>query len=297
MSYTLLRVPSSWPFGSLDVRNVIARPNQKTHKLINDPHKFQFHCSMTMTDSILFVKETKTCHYVLVVNTPRLCGEPGFKSRLDQREEAFIRCREVVDAEALAATNPDIPEADHPIKLPRRTPLPPGSGAGSHLEGGGSDDQDHEDGELSGLSMDMDMNEDGNAEDDPSLDDPSHVLRLALERILNRQIGDGAPRVIVEDAGDGEMVIELITELDVDDQDLENVDLDEALQDAVNNGMPDSEAIMRALRAAGYEVQGEVPFSKEEAKQKQRKLQQKGNGKEEVRAGRQAQGGLGRDEL
>lgn len=29
MSYTLLRVSSSWPFGSLDVRNVIARPNQK----------------------------------------------------------------------------------------------------------------------------------------------------------------------------------------------------------------------------------------------------------------------------
>lgn len=286
----------SWPFGSLDVRNVIviARPNQK-------PHKFQFHCSMTTTDSILFVKETKTCHYVLVVNTPRLCGEPGFKSRLDQREEAFIRCREVVDAEALAAANPDIPEADHPIKMLRRTPLPPGhgSGPGSNLEGGG-DDQHHEDGELSDLSMDMDMNEDGNAEDDPELNDPSHALRLALERILNRQIGEGAPRVIVEDAGDGEMVIELITELDVDGQDLENMDLDEALQDAANNGVPDTEAIMRALRAAGYEVQGEVPFTKEEAEQKKKRKQQqqrKGNGKAEVRAGRQAEGGLGRDEL
>ncbi|TFY76745.1 hypothetical protein EWM64_g7273 [Hericium alpestre] len=55
----------------------------------------QFHCSMTMTDTILLVKESKTCHYILVINTPRLCGEPGFKSRLDQREEALIRCREV----------------------------------------------------------------------------------------------------------------------------------------------------------------------------------------------------------
>lgn len=255
---------------------------------------------MTMTDSILFVKETKTCHYVLVINTPRLCGEPGFKSRLDQREEAFIRCREVVDADGLAAANPDIPEADHPIKMPRRTPLPPGSGPGSQVDGS-SDDQHHED-DLSGLHMDadMDMNDDdANAKDDPNLNDPSHVLRLALERILNRQIGEGAPRVIVEDAGDGEMVIELITELDLDEQDLENVDLDEALQEAAANGIPDSEAIMRALRAAGYEVQGEVPFTKEEGKQKKRKQQQKGNGngREEARAGRQAQGGMGRDEL
>ncbi|ETW85776.1 hypothetical protein HETIRDRAFT_309786, partial [Heterobasidion irregulare TC 32-1] len=85
----------------------------------------QFHCSMTTTDSILFVKETKTCHYVLVVNTPRLCGEPGFKSRIDQREEALVRCREVVDV--LPAERVAIPEADHPIKLPPRGPkrVPP----------------------------------------------------------------------------------------------------------------------------------------------------------------------------
>ncbi|TRM61907.1 hypothetical protein BD626DRAFT_500888 [Schizophyllum amplum] len=83
----------------------------------------QFHCSMAMTDTILFVKEAKTCSYVLVIHTPRLCGEPGFKSRRDAREEAVIRCREVVDTPAPSAA--DLPQGDHPFKHPRRkTALP-----------------------------------------------------------------------------------------------------------------------------------------------------------------------------
>ncbi|KAI0281457.1 hypothetical protein BGY98DRAFT_913452 [Russula aff. rugulosa BPL654] len=82
----------------------------------------QFHCSMTMTDSIMFVKETKTCHYILVINTPRLCGEPGFKSRIDQRDAALIRCRQVVDATTLANADSSLPEADHPLSQ-RRPPV------------------------------------------------------------------------------------------------------------------------------------------------------------------------------
>ncbi|KAL1745634.1 hypothetical protein HDZ31DRAFT_81812 [Schizophyllum fasciatum] len=83
----------------------------------------QFHCSMAMTDTILFVKEAKTCSYVLVIHTPRLCGEPGFKSRRDAREEAVIRCREVVAGPA--ASTPDLPQGDHPFTHPRRkTALP-----------------------------------------------------------------------------------------------------------------------------------------------------------------------------
>ena len=76
-----------------------------------------------MTDNILFVKEAKTCSYVLVVQTPRLCGEPGFKSRRDTGEEAEIRCREVVDAKTEREIN--LPTADHPLKIPpRKTVLP-----------------------------------------------------------------------------------------------------------------------------------------------------------------------------
>lgn len=57
---------------------------------------YQFHCSMTMTDSILLVREAKICSYVLVVQTPRLCGEPGFRSRLETRDESVVRCRQII---------------------------------------------------------------------------------------------------------------------------------------------------------------------------------------------------------
>ena len=66
-----------------------------------------------MTDTILFIKETQTCHYVMVIHTPRLCGEPGFKTRLEQRDEAFIRCREVVDDESAADRAGHIEQVDH----------------------------------------------------------------------------------------------------------------------------------------------------------------------------------------
>jgi len=79
---------------------------------------------MTMTDTILFVKEAKTCSYVLVIHTPRLCGEPGFKSRRDKSEESPIRCREIVHS--VPELHVNIPDADHPLKIPRRkTVLPP----------------------------------------------------------------------------------------------------------------------------------------------------------------------------
>lgn len=57
----------------------------------------------------------------MVINTPRLCGEPGFRTRLEQREEASIRCREVLNTpEAVAeATRPEMGESSHP--LPRRS--------------------------------------------------------------------------------------------------------------------------------------------------------------------------------
>ena len=81
-----------------------------------------------MTDTILFVKETKTCSYVLVIHTPRLCGEPGFKSLRDKGEESLIQCREVLDVPPStndAEKRSDHPGADHPIKLSRKRPVLP----------------------------------------------------------------------------------------------------------------------------------------------------------------------------
>lgn len=47
---------------------------------------------------VLFVKETRTCNYIMVIHTPRLCGVPGFHTRLEQRTEAPVRCREVLSS-------------------------------------------------------------------------------------------------------------------------------------------------------------------------------------------------------
>ncbi|THH01247.1 hypothetical protein EW026_g1412 [Hermanssonia centrifuga] len=67
--------------------------------------EIQFHCSMTMTDTILFVKETQTCHYILHIATPRLCGEP-------------------VSSETYASADRSLPAADGPFRMPKRAPKP-----------------------------------------------------------------------------------------------------------------------------------------------------------------------------
>ncbi|KAJ6547474.1 hypothetical protein B0H19DRAFT_1165802 [Mycena capillaripes] len=99
----------------------------------------QFHCSMVTTDAIAFVKETRTCAYILVVHTPRLCGEPGFMKK-DTREQASISCREVVAGELPDRSDAAfLPGADHPLKFPRRKPvlpLPPPPAADTAAEDG-----------------------------------------------------------------------------------------------------------------------------------------------------------------
>lgn len=74
---------------------------------------------MTVTDTILFIKETTTCHYVLVIQTPRLCGDPAFRSRRDSQEQSTIQCREIIQsAEELKSNNlpPDV-EAQVPLHV------------------------------------------------------------------------------------------------------------------------------------------------------------------------------------
>jgi protein OS-9 len=202
---------------------------------------------MTMTDSIMFVKETKTCHYILVINTPRLCGEPGFKSRVDQHEEALIRCREVVDAATLANADNQQPESDHPYRQ-RRTPTssnsPPPLDAAED-DGSSHDDSDAEPG----------------ANDAADALNNNDLLRRALETILqkatgNAGAGNGAsggggaePRVVVEDVGDGEMVIEFISEVD------DREDVERSVDDL--SRLMDSGMFEDALRAAGFDVRDE----------------------------------------
>jgi protein OS-9 len=164
---------------------------------------------MEMTDHILFVKETRTCSYVLVLHTPRLCGEPGFKSRRDATGEAEIRCREVVDTLPEGAQL-NLPTADHPVKFPlRKTVLPapqPGKG-------------DIKDGVDSATREKL----------------FSNILRKTLEALVSTGGGE-----------DGDYIIEVA---DNEDSPLE------------------SDRLMDALRAAGYDVRTEyIDLSKVKGK-------------------------------
>lgn len=255
---------------------------------------------MTMTDSIMFVKETKTCHYILVINTPRLCGEPGFKSRIDQRDAALIRCRQVVDATTLANADSSLPETDHPLRQRRppfanRPPLdaaeaPPGAGVETD---GGDASQKVTEPAAAGNAGSLDHND---------------LLRRALEAILqktgNPQGNDAGtdagttPRVVVEDVGDGEMVIEFISEIEMNDDG--SGDVQRRVDDL--SQMMDSKVFEDALRAAGFdvrdeevEVEVEVGADQEGEEGRQRKGKRTMNGAAKGR--RRANAHVGRDEL
>ncbi|KAL0569893.1 Protein OS-9 [Marasmius crinis-equi] len=127
-----------------------------------------------MSDSILFVKESKTCSYVLVVNTPRLCGEPGFRSHHDVDEQAHIRCREIINSPNQQREVYSVSEADHPQKIAQAKPVLPSPKSG-------------------------DKSRPGAAGDD--------LIRKALQAIKGQ--GDGTEMVIGEVADDGSFIIEI----------------------------------------------------------------------------------------
>jgi protein OS-9 len=242
---------------------------------------------MTMTDSIMFVKETKTCHYILVINTPRLCGEPGFKSRVDQHEEASIRCRHVVDAATLAKADNSLPESDHPYRQRRASASskpPPPLDAAEREDGPGRDDDDD------------------SAPHEPDTLDRNDLLRRALEAIFqnaagNPAAGDGTgaaePRVVVEDVGDGEMVIEFISEVQLDD----GADLERSVDDL--SRLMDSNMFEDALRAAGFDVRDEgVEVEVEvEAQQDEERKQDGRTPNGAAKGRRRANARINRDEL
>ncbi|EJU05423.1 hypothetical protein DACRYDRAFT_113549 [Dacryopinax primogenitus] len=114
--------------------------------------EIQFHCSMTTTDGILLVKETRTCQYVLVLQTPRLCSEPGFRSERDAEPVNVVHCREVVETtpsvnlgasrtEDYVPGTPgatlDLTWADKAFAMPKdkRAQLPEGQGEDSATHG------------------------------------------------------------------------------------------------------------------------------------------------------------------
>ncbi|KAK7014933.1 PRKCSH domain-containing protein [Favolaschia claudopus] len=157
----------------------------------------QFHCSMATTDTIAFVKESKTCSYVMVVHTPRLCGEPGFMAK-GVGEQASISCREII-----AGQLPDrsgavfLPDADHPLQRPRRKPVLPLPPPAAPKDTGGSK------GGAGGQSSQK------------SSGGYSEVLRKALDAIKEMQWGKSGEMEMIDD-GDGNIVIQFVDEIPVD---------------------------------------------------------------------------------
>ncbi|KAI0318645.1 hypothetical protein OF83DRAFT_1231961 [Amylostereum chailletii] len=231
----------------------------------------QFHCSMTTTDSILFVKETRTCHYVLVVNTPRLCGEPGFKSRLDRREEVPIRCRHIVDAVGLATADGTLPEADQPIHRPRSPPLDGTAQPPAPVD-------------APAVAAADKVSKETPPEAAPAADVPN-ALRQAIEKMLKKAGLGSAGEVTVEDGEDGEMVIEIVSELNLD---LDVGDLDLDLNIGEDGMFQDTAALTEVLRAAGYDVREEKQFLKKGDKAREDKAQKKNGGKGMAAKGKKA---------
>jgi len=198
---------------------------------------------MVMTDHILFVKETKTCSYVLVLHTPRLCGEPGFKSRRDGDDDAQIRCRQIVDSIPKEQSN--LPSADYPLKIsPRKAILPPPAPKADK-------------GEAKGASADELFND---------------LVRKTLAALVSKQKGEtgkgseeGELAVEVLDVGDGEIVIEM-----TDDGDGDGDAQGDRLVDALR-------AAGYEVRAEIIKLKGDGKGNWE--KQKQEKKKRQGSGK------------------
>lgn len=189
---------------------------------------------MTMTDSIMFVKETRTCEYQLVIHTPRLCGEPGFKSRLEQMPETAIRCREVVDN--VESVDPTLPEARHPFKRKPRQPIPapPSAPPPTKQAADGGEDKQRD-------TVDR-------------AQDTAKLLRRALESLLGRG-GEEADDLPIFELQPGNEEGEYYVDLDMN-----------SLQDVAEEAAPDEahdpvakkrgQTLEDALRAAGYDIKG-----------------------------------------
>ncbi|KAH8833835.1 hypothetical protein DL96DRAFT_1550752 [Flagelloscypha sp. PMI_526] len=84
--------------------------------------------------------QTKTCSYIVVIQTSRLCDEPGFMSRRELGQEAVIKCREIL-AEGIPPPPQEsagkLPQGDMPDKRVQLKPTLPTLAAGAKKTLGG----------------------------------------------------------------------------------------------------------------------------------------------------------------
>ncbi|KAJ8457199.1 hypothetical protein ONZ51_g11672 [Trametes cubensis] len=195
-----------------------------------------------MTDTILFVKETQTCHYVIHIATPRLCGEPGFRSRIDAEEEHVIQCREVLGEDEYTAADRSLPAAPHPYRIARpqkKVIAPPPDQPTAKAEGTHGTQED-------------------------GADPHEELLRRAIQRLLARKgLGGADSHVVVEQLpdGEGELLIEFV-DIDLGEgEDGEGAfyeDAEYADDVWLADGEPfDGRRLQDILRAAGFGSKGQ----------------------------------------
>jgi protein OS-9 len=184
----------------------------------------QFHCSMGGPDTILFVKETRTCAYVLVVHTPRLCAVPGFRAPQDAHEQAEVRCRQVVDE--LGSTNPLLPPSEVPAGLVVQVPSIPAPPVTAP----------------------------------PAKGQAASNIRQLVDRLLGPDMD--VSDVVIEQLSDGSYVIELAEDVDyADDYGAGGDGYGYSQGDDAGGNAGDNvreEALLEMLRAAGIDVAGYV---------------------------------------
>ena len=181
----------------------------------------------------MFVKETQTCHYVLHIATPRLCGEPGFRSHRDAHEEAYIRCREVVSPEQFAAADRTLPDAPHPFKRPARPPK-------AVIAPAPAEEAKKDEGAKAGKHSDV-----------------NEVIRHALEKLVAGGDLKAGEITIIED-GDDEVLIEFLNYGDDEVQSLQEL--------LSSSGM---DMIREKLNEKGVWVQSEEEDSADEKREEQ----------------------------
>jgi protein OS-9 len=212
--------------------------------------EIQFHCGMAGPDTVLFIKETRTCSYVLVVHTPRICSLPGFRAP-DADAQAEIKCRQVVDAlppkgdlSLLAGEEPA------PAALPKKKSPVLASTQGTEDKKAGKQDKKAF-GSLSKEQAD---------------------LFSKLEKILG--YGDGEDGIVLQPLGDGTYALEIPE--DLLDGNWMNGDYDNPEGTAEGYGFAQGDEIeldedlsakmFDILKAAGYDVKGAATKDKKDKK-------------------------------
>jgi protein OS-9 len=158
-----------------------------------------------LADTILFVKEIATCQYILVIYTPRLCGEPGFKSERDTQEETFLRCREVVDDDTpVPRASLSEPESDEGDEYPRKRRVKPVVNAVQKV-----------------------------SEKVAQKEDPASMIKLALQALMkDSSFGNGEPVEMAHIAVESGDEVYLV-DLDVNDLGGDEVSLEEKIRKAI----------------------------------------------------------------